>query len=135
MLQNAVAQYKKVRATTSNQGDLLLALYDGLFRFLNASKLCLERSEFTRAREMNSKAYAIISELNLALDPRVHPELCQNLGALYIYCMDRLRASSRNDDAAALDDVIVVLSPLREAWRLAVPKAVAEGVKFQPTGK
>jgi flagellar protein FliS len=133
MLQHAAAQYKKVRATTSNQGELLLALYDGLFRFLNGSKICIERREFTRAREFNSKAFAIISELNLALDHTLAPELCRNLSAIYVFCMDRLRVASRADDAQAVADVVRSLTPLREAWQLAVPKATAEGVRFTPS--
>jgi flagellar protein FliS len=135
MLQNAVAQYKKVRVTTSNQGELLLALYDGLFRFLNGSKLCIEQGQLTKARELNSKAYAIIAELNMALDPSHAPELCANLSALYGFCLDRLRAASRTNDAESINDVLSTLTPLREAWQLAVPKATMEGVRFGPQGR
>ena len=135
MLQTAAAQYKRVRATTSNQGELLLALYDGLFRFLNGSKICLEKGEFIRALELNSKAHAILSELHLALDPNIAPELCANLGPLYVFCMDRLRTASRQNDPTVVAEVIRVLTPLREAWQLAVPKAVKEGVKFTGTGR
>ena len=34
----AAARYAQVRDSTSTPGDLLLALYDGLFRFLNGAK-------------------------------------------------------------------------------------------------
>ncbi len=135
MLQTAAAQYKKVRATTSNQGELLLALYDGLFRFLNGSRVCLEKGEFIRALELNSKAHAILSELELALDPSLAPDLCANLSALYIFAMDRLRVASRKNDPTIVSEVIEVLTPLREAWQLAVPKAAQEGVRFSGNGR
>jgi flagellar secretion chaperone FliS len=135
MLQHAAASYKKVRATTSNQGELLLALYDGIFRFLNGSQLLIERGENTRARELNSRAAKVIAELDMALDHQAAPELCGNLAAIYDFCQSRLRHASRHDDAQAIADVLRALSPLREAWQLAVPKAMQEGVRFGPRGR
>ena len=135
MLGHAAATYKKVRATTSNQGELLLALYDGIFRFLNGSRLLLEREETTRARELNSRASAIIAELSIALDHQGAPELCANLAAIYDFCQVRLRHASRHNDPQAVADVLRALTPLREAWQLAVPKAMQEGVRFDPRGR
>lgn len=135
MLQNAVAQYKKVQTATISPGELLLALYDGLFRFLNEAKSCLERGDYTAARHFNSKSYAIISELSIALDAEVAPELCANLAALYGFCLDRLRGANRSGQVQPIEDVIRVLTPMREAWRLALPMALKEGVQFGPRAK
>jgi flagellar secretion chaperone FliS len=125
-VESAAQRYSQVRMTTSTPGDLLLALYDGMFRFLNGAKVCLERSETPRARELLSKAYAILSELYIALDHSVYPELCANLEALYGFCMDRVTLASRKGTAAPIDEVIRVLTPLREAWQVAVPQAMRE---------
>ena len=126
MLVNAVERYKQVRATTSTQGDLLLALYDGLFRFLKGARVCIGRKELARAREFLSKCYAIVSELHVALDHNVSPDLCAQLAGVYSFSLDRIQAASRNGDTAAIDEVMKVLTPLREAWKLAVPKAAVE---------
>jgi flagellar protein FliS len=126
MLQSAAARYTEVRNATATPGELLLALYDGLFRFLNGAKACMAKRELGRARELLSKSNAIVSELYIALDHPAHPELCANLEGVYGFCMDRLSFASRKADPEALDEVIRVLTPLREAWRLAVPKAIAE---------
>jgi flagellar secretion chaperone FliS len=132
MLQNAVAQYRKVQVATTSQGELLLALYDGLFRFLNEAKVCVEKGDLGKARHLNSRSYAILSELSIALDPEIAPELCANLQALYGFCMDRLRGANRSGTSQPIDEVIRVLTPMREAWRVAVPQAMKEGVQFGP---
>jgi flagellar protein FliS len=126
MLGKAAQRYNQVRANTSTPGELLLALYDGLFRFLNGAKVCFENKQDARGRELVSKARAIVSELLLALDHKVAPELCANLSAVYDFALSRLSDANREAKAAPLDDVIRAMTPLREAWQLAVPKAIAE---------
>ena len=122
----AAARYMQIRAVTSTPGEILLALYDGLFRFLNAAKVCVERKQLPRARELLSKANAILSELTIALDHSAAPELCGQLDALYGFCIERVVVASRKADTAPIDEVTRVLTPLREAWLIAVPKAHAE---------
>ena len=127
MLQaQAISRYKQVVVSTSTPGELLLALFDGLFRYLKQARLLLESKERGKAAERVSRARAIIVEFDLALDHDVYPELCGNLSALYGFCLDRLRLATREDSTQALDEVIRVLRPLQEAWQLAVPKATAE---------
>jgi flagellar protein FliS len=126
MLSTAVNAYKQNRTNTSTPGELLLALYDGLFRFLNGAKIFLERGERARASELLSKAHAILSELFIALDHQVAPELCEQLGALYEFCMDRVTQANLKGDVRGVEDAIRVLTPLREAWQQAVPQALRE---------
>jgi flagellar protein FliS len=126
MFGKAADRYKQVRIQTSTPGELLLALYDGLFRFLNGARACFESKEHPRAREQLSKAHAIVSELLLALDHKVAPELCANLAAIYDFVLSRISDATRNADTRAIDDALRALTPLREAWQLAVPKAAAE---------
>jgi flagellar protein FliS len=93
---------------------------------LNAAKICFEKKQLPRARELLSKANAILSELIIALDHAVLPDLCGQLEALYAFSIDRIVAASRKADTVPIDEVTRVLTPLREAWILAVPKAHAE---------
>ena len=125
-VESAAQRYSQVRMTTSSPGELLLALYDGIFRFLNGAKVCIERKEVARGRELLSKAYAILSELYIALDHSLAPDLCANLEALYGFSMDRVMQASRKGTTAPIDEVIRVLTPLREAWQIAVPQAARE---------
>ncbi len=122
----AADRYKQVRANTSTPGELLLALYDGLFRFLNGAKVCFENQQAPRGRELVCKAHAVVSELMLALDHAAAPELCANLAAVYDFALSRLSEANRHATVKPVEDVIRALTPLREAWALAVPKAIAE---------
>ncbi len=126
MFEVAANRYTQIRNATASPGELLLALYDGLFRFLNGARAGLERNDVRTARELLSKAYAITSELYIALDHELSPELCQRLEGVYGFAMDRMMLASRKADIGAVDEVIRVLTPLREAWQLAVPQAQRE---------
>jgi flagellar protein FliS len=125
-VESAAQRYNQVRMTTATPGELLLAMYDGLFRFLAGAKICIERKEMGRARELLSKAYAVLSELYIALDHSVYPELCANLEGLYGFSMDRVQTASRRGLVEPIDEVVRVLTPLREAWQVAVPQAMRE---------
>jgi len=126
MLETAIDRYKKVVVSTSTPGELLLALYGGLFRFLKGARYMLEKNEPVRAAEFVAKARAIICELDLALDHEASPELCRNLTGLYGFCLDRLRIATRENSVQAIDEVTRVLSPLYQAWQIAVPQALRE---------
>src|SRR5258705_5116068 len=108
----AAQRYSQVRMTPSTPGELLLALYDGLFSFLNQAKICLQHKQMVRARELLSKSYAILSELYIALDHSIFPELCANLEALYGFGMDRVMQASRKGTYEPIDEVVRVLTPL-----------------------
>jgi flagellar protein FliS len=126
MLQTAVNRYRQVVVSTSTPGELLLALYAGLFRYLRSARVLMENKRRGQAAELISKSRAIIAELDMALDHDVSPELCKNLSSLYGFCLDRLRVATREDSVPALDEVIRVLTPLHEAWQVAVPQATRE---------
>lgn len=125
-MQTAVAQYQKIRSSTSTPGELLLALYDGLFRFLHGAKHALENGNRRDGGRLASRAHAVVSELLLALDHDAAPELCANLASLYDFCLDRLTTANLRGDARSVEECIRVLTPLREAWKLAVRKAAHE---------
>jgi flagellar secretion chaperone FliS len=126
MLGTAASRYEQVKATTSSPGEILIALYDGLFRFLRHARVCLERGMKPRAAEQLSRAHAVVSELYIALDHKVAPELCGRLASLYEFSMDRIRIASIQGEVSAIDDVIRVLTPLRDAWAVAVPQVMRE---------
>ena len=126
MYQQAAMKYQQVQASTASPGELLLALYDGLFRFLRGAQVCFERKQTVGGRELLSKSHAIVSELLLALDHSKAPELCARLEAIYDHCMGQILAASVRTDAKLVGDVIRVLTPLQEAWHIAVPEAHRE---------
>jgi flagellar protein FliS len=134
MIGSAVSRYKAVQIQTSTPGELLIALYDGIFRFLNGAKHSFETGNRAKGSEFVSKAHAIISELLLALDYSVAPELCAQLGSVYDFCLGRLTEANLGGNPDAVAEVIRVLTPLREAWKIAVPKAASDAAKGKNGG-
>lgn len=128
MLQSAAAKYEESRNKTTSKGELLVALYQGMFRFLRGAQVCFEQKQLARGRELTSKAHAIINELQIALDPNAAPELCQRLDALYSFSLERLAVARTAADPSPIAEVISVLTPLKEAWEQAVPEAARQGI-------
>lgn len=64
-----------------------------------------------------ARAVAIVGALRDSLDHSVDPVLCQRLDSLYDYVTRRLLFAQLNDDEAALDEVIRLLTPVREGWQ------------------
>ncbi len=117
-----LSRYGTVQVTTSSPGQILVMLYDGLFRFLGEARTAIQARDRTRAGERISRSHAILELLASTLDPAHAPELCDNLQGLYLFCMSRLVTANVKQDAAAVDEVLRVLAPLREAWREAVAR-------------
>ncbi len=122
----AHSRYREVQVQTATPGDLLISLYDGLFRFLDGAIVCFERDQRARGMEFCSKAHAIVSELYIALDHPVAPELCGRLSGIYNFAMSRIASAQRTGNPVLLHEAKQALGPLREGFKLAVPKAALE---------
>jgi flagellar protein FliS len=120
LLPSGVQRYKAVQITTSSPGDVLLMLYDGLFRFLAESIVALRADDRARAGEKLDRAHCILSELAASLDAKHAPALCEQLEALYLFCAGRLVEANLHQDPARVEDVMRVLSPVRDAFRTVI---------------
>jgi flagellar protein FliS len=112
-------RYRSTQVTTCTPGQLLVLLYDGLFRFLGEAKVAMAAEDRARTGERLDRAYAILEELAGALQPSAAPTLCENLQAIYVFCMGRVVEANLKRESALVDDVLRVLTPLRDAWRTA----------------
>jgi flagellar protein FliS len=119
-VQRVLAKYGAVKVTTANPGQILVMLYDGLLRFLRDASDSMRAKNRARAGERISQSMAIVRQLLGDLDSTHAPELCDNLRALYIFCMKHLLEANLEQNSAKIDDVIRLLSPLHEAWVEAV---------------
>ena len=123
--QAALARYGAVKVTTANPGQILLMLYDGLLRFLRDAQAAMTAKDRKRAGERISRSHAILAELLGSLDVAQAPVLCQHLQGLYSFCMRHIVRANLEQDPDKLGEVIVLLSPLRDAWMTAVTEVAA----------
>jgi flagellar protein FliS len=132
MIESTIARYQNVKVTTSNPGDLLVALLDGLFKFLHIARHNLANGgDRAKAGQAMSKAHAIISEFMASLAHEHAPELCQNLSRVYDFCLTRITYANRHNDPKAIEEVMRVMTPIREAFTIAV-RTVAQGATAEP---
>jgi flagellar protein FliS len=120
MRSNPWNSYRQVAAQTATPGNLVLMLFDGAIRFLEKA---LQGFGMTDPLEYNqtihngvTRAQAIITELDCALNTQDGGELAVTLRGLYGYCDRRLTESNFNKDIHGIHEVIKRLTVLRDAW-------------------
>jgi flagellar protein FliS len=116
----AIQRYKTVQVKTSSPGEILIMLFDGLFRFLEEARDAMIVNDRARAGERISRAHAIVNELAATLNKDVAPELCENLEALYFFSSAKLVEANLYQDPERVNQVIRVLGPIREGFTTVV---------------
>ena len=100
--------------------NLVVMLYDGAIRFLGTAIRAFEHEDpldFNLTIHTNiTKTQAIIRELNHALDLDNGGALAQSLSGLYVYFDNRLQKANINKDRAIIEEVLELVSELRDAW-------------------
>jgi flagellar protein FliS len=117
-LGRAQAAYRSVQVTTCSPPELVVMLYDGVFRFVNEARAALAAGDRARFGERISRAHAVVECLAATVDPKHDPSLAERLGGIYTFCMERLIEANLRRDPGILEEVLVALAPLRDAWRV-----------------
>ncbi|MBP2657529.1 MAG: flagellar protein FliS [Firmicutes bacterium] len=100
---------------TASQGRLIIMLYDGALRNLRSAKNSINHKDINGAHTMLMKTQDIIRELDITLNMNAG-EISRNLRNLYLYMSQRLVEANVTKDNAKIDEVIELLSTLKEAW-------------------
>lgn len=117
---NVANRYKAVQVRTSSPGEILVMLFDGLFRFLGEAQAAILRGDPAVTGERIDRAHAIIMELAGSLNKSVDPELCANLEALYLFSSHKLLEANIGRDAEKIAQVMRILDPVRDGFKIAV---------------
>ncbi len=112
----AAARYKGVQVKTCSPVQLLVMLFDGAMRFAGEAEAAMAVRDWARSGERIAKVHAILVELASTLDREQAPELCDNLLAIYSFCMTHLVEANLHRDPKRLRDVVAALIPLREGF-------------------
>jgi len=112
--------YRQIATQTAPPGQLVLMLYDGAIRF---AELALTGFALTDPAQRNMtinnnlrRATDIVRELNGCLNTDAGGQLAQTLRDLYNYMERRLLESNLKKNRVGVDEVIIHLKELREAW-------------------
>ncbi len=110
------SKYLENQIMTASPGKRLLMTYDGAIRFARAAQESMKKGDLYEQGNSIRKAQNILLELMASLNPKVDRQLTANLDALYTYMFDRLTHANLHDDQQPLEEVLGLLTELREAW-------------------
>lgn len=110
-------QYKEQSVNTMTQGELLLLLYDELYKRLAQAELMLDQQNYPVYEASIERAVAIIDYLDSTLD-RQYP-ISGNLAQLYEYFTYDLGRAKIGRRKEVLTHVKTMVGELRDAFRQA----------------
>lgn len=111
-----VHEYQKGAVNGASPLQLVVMLYDGALRFMEAGKFAMANKDLDKQNHNLKKAQSIISELMACLDMNQGGEVATNLMSLYNYTISQLVEANMKDDPAGIDRSMQVFSQLRESW-------------------
>ena len=115
-VQDGYSQYKEIdlaaRTAAASPLELVLVLFSGLMDELERAKSHIEGRRFEKKAQSINKCIDILNALTSSLEFETGGELVVNLSRLY----DRLYEASGELSAEKIDEVMLILSNLREGW-------------------
>ena len=117
----AAKAYLSTQVTTATQGDLLLMLYDTAIKHIKLAKDKIAERDFAAKGILITKAIEIISELHESLNKERGGDVALNLSRMYFMCNTRLLQANMEMDQKKLDEVVSILSGLRQAFAQIIP--------------
>lgn len=139
-MNKAANAYFQTKVSTTDQGQLLIMLYDGALKYLSQARDKILAKDYAGKGVLISKVIDIINELSASLNLEKGGSLATNLNNLYILCTARLLQANLKMNVESLDSVTQILSGLRSAYAQIVDtpeaKKAARDIagKMQPVG-
>jgi flagellar secretion chaperone FliS len=108
--------YTESSVLTASPEQLVLMLYDGAIRFLSQASAALRAGNRQQFAVRLRRGEAIISELNMTLDMQRGGDLAVRLRAIYRFARRHLIEAQLKSDPERVDQVVELLTGLRESW-------------------
>lgn len=115
-MHKAAQKYLATQVTTTDQGQLLIMLYDAAIKFLNQAKTMIDEKNYAQKGILISKALDIISELASSLNKDKGGDIADSLNQVYLYCNTRLLMANLKLDKGIIDEVIKIITGVRDAY-------------------
>ncbi len=116
MAKSSIDQYRKSAVSGASPLQLVIMLYDGALRFMEAGRHAMLKREVFQQNDNLTKAQRIISELLSTLDLDKGGDVAKNLFAIYTYVYDRLVEANLEDKPEIVEECTAIFSDLRESW-------------------
>jgi flagellar protein FliS len=130
-MQKGAQAYFSTHIATTDQGQLLLMLYDGALKFLAQAREKMLARDVAGKGVLISRTIDIVNELAASLNMEKGGTLAENLNNLYFLCTARLLRANAKLDVESLDSVVDILSGLRKAYAQIVNTPEAQAAAAQ----
>ena len=133
---NAYTAYQRTNINTASQGRLVVLLYEGAIKHLNAALNLFDQNDKIKANNIEQfgihiqKTQAIITELQVTLDIEKGKDIARNLMSLYVYFNEELMDANINHSKTKIQFVLKMMNELAESWR-----AIANSTANAPAAK
>ncbi len=114
MLNNPYQAYKQQSMLTMTQGEMLIAVYDGLLKAVYSAQQAFEKKDISEINKQLQKAQRILRYLQGTLNHDY--EVSGNLNALYDYFIRQLRQANIKKSSDGLDEIVRMIEELRESF-------------------
>lgn len=121
---NPYERYKQTQIETAGQGKLILMLYEGAIRNLKVASEYIGKCKIEPAHNALLKAQDIVQELDLSLNMDAGGDIAQGLRSLYQYMRQRLIEANIKKDMMIINEIIHLLTELKEAWDVIIRKGI-----------
>ena len=118
--------YRRTNVHTRSPLELVVMLYDGALQALGEARAAIAGSDVAGRTNAVSKALAILTELQGTLNMKDGGTIAEELDKLYAYAITRLVEVTTKKDAKAIDDIVRVLTPLRDGWSQIAQQAASQ---------
>ena len=122
--QNAYAAYQKTNVNTASQGRLVVLLYEGAVKHLNAAISMFGSDNRLKPGDIEQfgihlqKTQAIITELQVSLDMEKGGDIARNLMSLYLYFNEEIMDATIKQNKEKLQFILKMVNELADSWRV-----------------
>lgn len=114
-----IAAYKQTRVESASPAQVVMMLFQETVHRLTRAAHTIDQTD-NAWREDLHHVREIYVELLGALDRDAAPEMCDNLAALYQWCLSELVTAGRTREKQRVMEVLKVSTTLLEGWQFVV---------------
>jgi flagellar protein FliS len=128
-----MATYQEHALDGASPVELVVALYDGIIRFLYAAVAAAERNDIPARRMAVKRALAIVIHLQARLRMDIGGRPAQVLSEFYASVFALILQASTANSSQRFEDAIRCVREIRDAWRLVSIDPTVDLAKAVPT--
>jgi flagellar protein FliS len=130
-----MSNYQEHSLDGASPVDLVVALYDGIIRFLYAAIAAVERDDIVGRRFAVKRALAILIHLQARLRMDIGGRPAQVLSEFYASMFALILQASVGNSPERFEEVIGFVRTIRDTWRQVAEETARETPQATPTTK